>query len=207
MNFAGISTGFIHMSVDGPELRPVHRGAVRSAAMARTGDDGDGGQPRGPAAPETLDDPRLTAMGLLWETQAGLADVVTRDLGSLGTNVATFEVLIRLARSPRRRLRMTELATQSTLTNSGLTRLVDRLEAAGHVVREPAETDRRGFYATLTPSGLDAVLAVLPRHLDTIDRVLTGVLDPDELVVLLGALRKVRSVVNPGSDPEVASAD
>ncbi len=42
-------------------------------------------------------------------------------------------MLIRLARSPDQRLRMTELAGQSTLSNSGLTRVVDRLLAAGLV--------------------------------------------------------------------------
>ncbi|QXC62488.1 MarR family transcriptional regulator [Aquihabitans sp. G128] len=162
--------------------------------------------PAGDAAAPMLADDRLTAMGLLVETAAGVTDVFERELEGLGISGSAFEVMIRLARSPERRLRMTELAAQSTLTNSGLTRLVDRLDQAGLVTREPCETDRRGFFAILTPAGLAKLGGVLPSHLHTVDRILTGVLDPDELDVLLRALRKVRAVVKPTSDPAVAAA-
>ena len=153
-----------------------------------------------------VDDDRLTAMGLLVETYAGVVDVFERELESLGISGSSFEVMIRLARSPDHRLRMTELAAQSTLTNSGLTRLVDRLERAGLMSREPCPTDRRGYFAILTPAGLAKVEGVLPAHLITVDHILTGVLKPKELRVFLGALRKVRAVVRPTSDPEVAAA-
>ena len=153
-----------------------------------------------------LADERLTALGLLVETHAGVRETFESELEDLGISGSAFEVMIRLARSPDHRLRMTELAEQSTLTNSGLTRLVDRLEVSGFMVRTPCETDRRGFYATLTPLGLAKVVGVLPAHLATVDRVLTGVLAPDELAVFLAALRKVRAVVRPGSDPVVAAS-
>lgn len=167
----------------------------------------DPGPPSGAALGDTrFDDDRLTAMGLLLETHAGVTEAFERELESLGVSGSAFEVMIRLARSDGHRLRMTELAAQSTLTNSGLTRLVDRLEVAGLVGREPCETDRRGSFATLTVAGLEKVTGVLPAHLLTIDRVLTGVLDPDELQVFLGALRKVRAVVKPSSDPTTAAA-
>lgn len=158
-------------------------------------------QPRG-----LLTDERLTAMGLLMETHAGVADIVERELESLGVSGSAFEVMIRLARSSDHQLRMSELAAQSTLTGSGLTRLVDRLELVGLVAREPCETDRRGFFARLTPAGLATIDRVLPAHLATVERTLTGVLDPEELSVFLGALRKVRAVVKPTSDPTVAAA-
>jgi DNA-binding MarR family transcriptional regulator len=154
---------------------------------------------------DLLHDHRLTAAGLMMETHAGLLDVFEPELAARGLSASSFEVLLRLARSPDRRLRMAELAAQSTLTSSGLTRLVDRLEAAGLVARQPCQTDRRGFYATLTEHGLETVVAVLPSHLATIERVLVGVLEPDELGAFLGALRKVRAIVKPGSDPAVAA--
>ena len=163
-----------------------------------------------PPVPSTLvkslvDDDRLTAMGLLVETYAGVVDVFERELESLGVSASSFEAMIRLARSPGHRLRMTELAAQSTLTNSGLTRLVDRLERAGFVNREACDTDRRGYFAILTPAGLAKIEGVIPAHVATIERILTSVLDPKELRVFLGALRKIRMVVKPSSDPEVAA--
>lgn len=150
-------------------------------------------------------DERLTAAGLMVETSSGFREVIDADLEALGVSGSAFEVLLRLARSPGHRLRMSELAAQSTLTNSGLTRLVDRLQSARLVEREPCATDRRGFFAVLTPAGLGQLTRILPCHLETVDRVLTSVLDPDELVVFLQALRKIRAVVRPGSDPEVAA--
>lgn len=167
------------------------------------------GEPADPSPDEIvhalLADHRLTAAGLVVETSAGLREVIEAELESLGVSGSAFEILLRLARSPRHRLRMSELAAQSTLTNSGLTRLVDRLQAARLVTREPCPTDRRGFFAVITPAGLDLVVQILPTHLATVDRVLTSVLEPDELAVFLVALRKVRAVVRPGSDPEVAA--
>lgn len=152
-----------------------------------------------------LFDDRLTAAGLVIETHGGFREVIDADLASLGVSGSAFEVLLRLARSPGQRLRMSELAAQSTLTNSGLTRVVDRLQSARLVAREPCRTDRRGFFAVLTPAGLDRVVQILPRHLETVDRVLISVLAPEELEVFLQALRKVRAAVRPGSDPVVAA--
>ena len=160
---------------------------------------------RRPLDHDLLHDERLTAMGLLVETHAGIMNVVTRDLGIVDAQASTFEVLLRLARSPDHRLRMSELAAQTSVTNSGLTRLIDRLEKSGLVERSICETDRRGYYATLTHEGLDRLAGALPSHLDTIDRVLTGVLEHRELDAFITTLRKLRAVVNPDSDPEHAA--
>ena len=146
-------------------------------------------------------DERFTAMGLLMEVHAGISATYKPELEALGLSGPAFEVLLRLARSPGRRLRMTELAGQSTLTNSGLTRLVDRLERAELVRREPCPDDGRGFYAVLNDAGYERLTAAVPRHLATVDRIFTGVLDADELEVMLKALRKIRAVVKPDSDP------
>ena len=152
-----------------------------------------------------LHDDRLTAMGLLVETNAGLIATFSAELEALGVPGSAFEVMIRLARSPGGRLRMAELAGQSTLTSSGLTRLIDRLVRAGLVERQPCETDRRGSFAVLTEVGLAQVLAVLPAHLATVSRIYTDVLEPDELDAFLATLRKLRAVVKPTSDPAIAA--
>ena len=52
----------------------------------------------------------------------------------------SYDVLLQLAESPQRRLRMTDLAERVLLSRSGLTRLVDRLSAEGLVARRPART-------------------------------------------------------------------
>lgn len=159
----------------------------------------------GPEVDDPLEDPRLTAFGLLHETHTGALSTVIPDLEACGLSISTFEVLLRLARSPERRLRMAELTAQCTITSSGLTRVVDRMEAAGLVVREPCESDRRGYFAVLTPAGMAELMKALPTHLLTLDR-LWQVLDDHEMEALLSALRKLRSAVRPDSDPGIATA-
>lgn len=151
-------------------------------------------------------DDRLTAMGLFVESYTGVRATVEDDLMQGGLSGSEFEVLIRLARSPGQRLSMTALANQSTVSNSGLTRLVDRLAASGLVARVQDQQDRRVFYTVLLPDGLEQVQRVLPSHLDVIDRCLTGVLTPAELDVFTSVLRKIRAIVKPGADPANASA-
>jgi len=67
--------------------------------------------------------------------------------------LAWYDVLWALERAPQGRLRMHELAEKTVITRSNLTRLVDRLEAAGLVARDRNCPDRRGAFAVLTMSG------------------------------------------------------
>src|SRR6478735_8198035 len=125
-----------------------------------------------PAKPGGLADPRLTAVGLLFEVAQAVEQQLAPQIAEHGISGAEAGVVIRLARSPGNRLRMSDLATQADLSASGLTRVVDRLEKLDLVRREACSTDRRVTYAALTPTGLDRVLALLPGHLEGIDRVL-----------------------------------
>ncbi|GGK92153.1 hypothetical protein Sme01_54590 [Sphaerisporangium melleum] len=143
------------------------------------------------------DDPRLTAMGLITEVYTGLMAKMRTAFTEANMSDIDFETLIRLYRSPNRRLRMSDLAAQTSLSTSGVTRVVDRLEREGLVERVACASDRRASYATLTDAGVDRLEAVLPRHVDDIERWFTGLLPPDRLTELLDTLRVIRDVVRP----------
>jgi len=151
-------------------------------------------------AHEYIDDPRLTAVGLLAETYAGLTARLGCQIAQHGLSMIEFEVLIRLGRSPGGRLRMTDLAAQTSLTASGVTRVVDRLERDGLVGRTACPTDRRSLYAVVSESGRARLEAILPDHLKMIDEWFTGRLDADQLDNLLAGLRIVRDAVRPGAE-------
>src|SRR5215212_10662860 len=72
--------------------------------------------------------------------------------------LSSYEVLISLRGADGRRLRMAELADRVLLSRSGMTRLVDRLERDGLLVRDTCSSDARGCYAVLTDAG-DEMLA------------------------------------------------
>ncbi len=152
-----------------------------------------------------FDDPRLTAIGLLEETVSGLEARMTPQLAEHGLSLLEFEVLLRLGRSPGEQLRMADLATQVSLSASGLTRVVDRLERAGAVTRRACDSDRRGTFAVLTPDGAARLAAALPGHLEVLDRWLLGAVAGSSLESMLEGLRQVRDHVNPGAVAGVTS--
>ncbi len=149
---------------------------------------------------EQGDSDRITLVGLVFETAAGLhravAPLLERQCELAGQE---FDILIRLARSPGGRLRMSDLAAQTALTPSGLTRAVDRLSEAGLVGRQSCPEDRRGAFAALTEAGDARMREALEVHSTQLAALLGGALDPGEERALVSALRKLRDRVNPGA--------
>ncbi|MEV5413602.1 MarR family transcriptional regulator [Thermopolyspora sp. NPDC052614] len=146
---------------------------------------------------KALDDPRLTAAGLLAEVFTGMMTRLTPTLSGAGLSAIDFETLLRLARSPYQRLRMSDLAAQTSLSTSGVTRVIDRLEREGLVTRRACDVDRRASYAVITDAGMARLDQVLPQHLEDIEKWFTGLLDPDQLDAMLDALRIIRDTVRP----------
>ncbi|MBG0560541.1 MarR family winged helix-turn-helix transcriptional regulator [Actinoplanes aureus] len=144
-----------------------------------------------------LDDPRLTAIGLLAEAYTGLMNRLAAQFDEHRLSPVEFEVLMRLARSPRSQLRMTDLAGQTTLSTSGVTRVVDRMERSGMVRREACATDRRSSYAVITEAGQQRLAEVLPGHLELVQKWYVGLLTEEQLEQLLRSLRTIRDTVNP----------
>ena len=149
---------------------------------------------------DPLRDDRLTLVGLLFESATALRSQLDRRLDrEVELPLQSFELLLRLARSPGHHVRMSDLAAQTSLTPSGLTRAVDRLERADLVERVPCPSDRRGAYAALTPTGLDRIRDAVQPHLGHVEEYLTSALDPHEQALLTDLLRKVRDHVNPAA--------
>lgn len=153
---------------------------------------------------DVFDDPRITALGLLTEVQAGIAARLSPLLAEHKLAPAEFDVMLRLSRSPERRLRMSDLAAQTILSTSGVTRVVDRLERDGLACREPCASDRRAMYAVLTAKGEKRLSGMLPAHNELVERWFTGPLDGAELDGLLTALRKIRDAVRPDATAGVS---
>ena len=97
---------------------------------------------------------KVSAWAALLTSRALVVEAIEERLAAAGLpELAWYDVLWALERAPSGRLRMHELASQTVITRSNMTRLVDRLEAAGLVARERDGQDRRGAFALLTPSG------------------------------------------------------
>ena len=91
---------------------------------------------------------------------------------------------------------MHEIARAVVLSRSGLTRLIDRLEAEGLLSRTRSNTDRRGAYAVLTAKGLEAVRQAWPTYAKGISQHFTSLLNDEEVHVLTKALERILASVH-----------
>lgn len=161
-----------------------------------------------PSTPALASYPLLTTVGLFMEAHAGLTASLEHRLAEhCGATGQSFEILLRLVRSPDHRLRMSDLAAQTTLTASGLTRAVDRLARDGLVVRQACAQDRRVSYAALTPAGEDQIATALPVHVAHLAEIFEGAFTADELSSLECLMRRLRDTLNPAAARASAPAD
>lgn len=151
------------------------------------------------AMDELLDDPRLTMAGLFVEAASRMLAKMGAVHAANGLAGTDFDTLIRLARSPGLRLRMSDLAVQVSLSTSGITRIVDRLEGQGLVRRETSPDDRRGTWTVLTDEGDMRLRAELPQLIDAIQVNLVDSLTADQLDGLIAGLRALRDAPHPAA--------
>jgi DNA-binding MarR family transcriptional regulator len=108
-----------------------------------------------------------------------------------GFSLGWLEVLHQLGSCSSRRLRMHELAAACHTSKSGLTRLVDRIEAGGLVRRTAIPGDRRSFYVVMTEEGTSALEHGLPVVRSGLEEHLGRHIQATEAGPLLDALRRI----------------
>lgn len=141
---------------------------------------------------DSSDDALITTFGLLLEAQAALVRTLGRDLeADHGLPLSWYEVLLRIERTPGRRLRVRDLADALALTTGGMTRLLDRIEAGGLVQRQPDPGDRRSIHIVVTDAGRAALTRATVTHLRGLRSHLAEPLTARELAALDRTLRKL----------------
>jgi DNA-binding MarR family transcriptional regulator len=113
-----------------------------------------------------------------------------------GLTISDYEVLLRLAWSPDRKMRRVDLAEQVLLTASGITRLLDGLEQSGLVERGSCASDRRVVYAVLTDAGLQKLREASRSHVAQIDELFAAHYGDEELETVGDLLSRIG-----GEDP------
>jgi len=123
------------------------------------------------------DQPRplqLEAWRSFLEAHARVTAVLDDELKAAhGLQLTWYDVLVQLS-SAGGRLRMSELADAVLLSRSNCTRLVDRMDSAGFVRREPDPIDARSRWAVLTAEGTRQLRAAAGTHLDGVERYFTS---------------------------------
>lgn len=148
-------------------------------------------KPATPTIPSPRD-PRLEAWRTFLYAHAQVRRQLERELqAEQRMGLGEYEVLLGLAYSDARRMRMSELADRLALSRSGATRLVDRLEGERLVERVSCETDRRGQWAHLTDAGLARLRDASPTHLRGVGEHFLDRIPATELQALRATLQRV----------------
>ena len=111
-----------------------------------------------------------------------------------GLTINDFEALLHLFNAEDRRLRRVDLAERLMLSPSGVTRLLDGLQAAGLVANVHCESDARVTWAKLTDDGLQTLECVGAEHSKALNALFADVVDADELAQLSELLRRLPGV-------------
>ncbi|WP_309108534.1 MarR family winged helix-turn-helix transcriptional regulator [Arthrobacter sp.] len=106
-----------------------------------------------------------------------------------------YDVLFTLSRCPSGWLRLNELNDHILLSQSSLSRLVERLEKRGLVERMPAPDDGRGVLLKLTEAGADLQKQIGRMHVRDIEALMTPSLTAAEQRELLRLTEKLRGAV------------
>ncbi|WEO76529.1 MarR family transcriptional regulator [Cryobacterium sp. SO2] len=152
-----------------------------------------------------MDEPRWLSADELdaWKALAGVLFLLPAALDSQlqrdsDLAMADYMVLVMLSERDDHCMRMSELANSANTSQSRLSRIVTRLEAAGYVTRQMAPDDRRAVLATLTEAGLAKLVAAAPGHVTQVRKLVFDHLTPGQVT----SLNEVaRALANP-DDPD-----
>lgn len=117
------------------------------------------------------------AWRLFLSTHAFLTSRINKELDDAGLiPFDSYDVLMALHEAPDGRLRMSDLAEAVLLSNSGMSRRVERLESDGLLTRQQSATDGRSTIAILTKKGQRALEEAWPVYKEGIEQYFTACL-------------------------------
>ena len=107
-----------------------------------------------------------------------------------GLTMARYDVLAQLDMAGGR-LGLSELAASLLLSPSGLSKLLDRMEASGLVRRDPDPRDARAAFAAITPHGRSLVSMARQGHHAFLQRTVGDALDAHDLADLTRIMNRL----------------
>ncbi|HEU4546433.1 MAG TPA: MarR family winged helix-turn-helix transcriptional regulator [Microlunatus sp.] len=142
------------------------------------------------------------AQRLAWVRFAAVLELLPRSLDAQlerDERLSHFDYycLAMLSEAPRRTLRMTALAGMTNATLPRLSRVMNRLEEASYVRREPCPADRRATNVVLTDAGWDKVVGAAPGHVAHVRELVIDALQPEQVDQLSEISARLLAVLDP----------
>jgi DNA-binding MarR family transcriptional regulator len=138
------------------------------------------------AKPVTELDVDLSDPGMLgWRS---ILEAYSRIIRTLQTEMAAehrlelaeYVAMFHLYMADDQAMRMSDLADKTFRSRSAMTRVIDRLERGGYVIRKPVPGNQRSRLAVLTPAGSLLLQQAFPVHHQRLTEVVTSRLTTKE---------------------------
>jgi len=117
-----------------------------------------------------------------------------------GLTINDYEALYVLSQAEEGRMKRIDLARRLLLTPSGVTRLLEGLEAAGLVRKASCPSDLRVTYAELTQAGRERLEAASCAHVGSVRALFEDHLSAQEIEALAETLEKLPGVAGDEGD-------
>lgn len=138
----------------------------------------------------TLNKQTEAAWILLIRSQQILLGEVESALKNAGLPpLSWYDVLLELSRDPGAGLRQYEIGNRVLLNKHNLSRLIDRLEENGLVIREDCDMDGRGNSVKITVEGMQLKRTMWPIYAKTIQKLITEPLTTTQVTSLTEIMR------------------
>jgi DNA-binding MarR family transcriptional regulator len=128
---------------------------------------------------------------LMRAQHVALSQIETALKGAGLPTLAWYDALLELERADGKSLRPFELERALLVPQYGLSRLLDRLEAAGDVERRPCDDDGRGQIVAVTKAGRQKRRAMWPVYAGAIHRAMATRLSEEDAAALDSLLGKL----------------
>ena len=143
------------------------------------------------ATDDTDDVGWMSAWLALLRTHARLWDRIESQIRrDHGLTMARYDVLANVELAGGR-LGLSKLASSIMLSASGLSKLIDRMEASGLIRREPDPHDARSTFATITPRGRALVKQARRSHHRLLQETFRAALDDRDMADLTRIMQRI----------------
>lgn len=136
--------------------------------------------------------PALRAWAQLLRGHAAATRLLSAELHEHDLTINDYEALLLLSQAEGGLLKRVDLAQRLVLTPSGVTRLLEGLEAAGLVERAACPADLRVVYAQITELGRDRLSAASCGHAGSVSAIFEESFTDEELETLASLLERLR---------------
>jgi DNA-binding MarR family transcriptional regulator len=141
------------------------------------------------ASPPMPDEELLARWQLIVQGVAQTQHRISEQIDEAGIPAQWFAALHLLLHAADRRLPMSRLARDLTMTSGGFTKLADRMAREGLIDRRGSSDDRRVVYATLTEQGVALAQRLTGEFVTALREHVTGVVTDAGLVAMSEAAR------------------